>query len=140
MKEPKEMTVNGKQFILTKFPPVAGREIVMMYPSSALPKFGSYKVNQEIMLKLMSYVFVPMPSGDPLPLSSQALVDNHVSDWEMLTALEKAMLEYNCTFFQNGLISKFLDDLAQKVPEWVTKTLMDLSRQSSPMEKPPSTN
>ena len=140
---PKEIEVNGKTFIISKFPAVAGREIVSVYVSSGMPKLGDYKRNEEIMLKLMGYVAVPMASGTPLRLTSQALIDNHVTgedSWEMLMKLEAEVMSYNCSFFRNGQISNFFDGLTQKAPRWISKILTDLSGQLSQTEKPRSTN
>lgn len=137
MIEPKEILINGKTFILSKFPAIAGREIVAKYPLSGMPKLGDYKVNEETMLKLMAYVAVPIDPVKPLLLSSRALIDNHVDSWETLAQIEIAMLEYNCSFFQDGRISTFLDDIAQKLPTWITKMWTALSVQSSQTEKQP---
>lgn len=139
MIEPKIVNIDGKEFILSKFPAVAGREIIAKYPLSGMPKLGDYQVNEETMLKLMSYVGVQM--GDaPLMLSTRGLVDNHTGGWETLAKIEIAMMEYNCSFFQNGRISTFFDDIAQKLPQWISKMLTALSEQSLPKEKQPSMN
>lgn len=137
MIEPKEVIIDGKAFVLSKFPAVAGREIIAKYPISGMPKLGDYKVNEETMLKLMSFVGVPIDPTRPLRLTSQALIDNHVGNWETLAKIEIAMMEYNCSFFQNGRVSTFLNDIAQKLPSWITKTLTVLSERSSPTEKQP---
>lgn len=137
--EPKEITIDERQFILSKFPAVSGREILAKYPTSSLPKLGDYKVSEETMLKLMAYVAVP--TGDSsIRLSTVALVNNHVGSWETLLKVEWAMLEYNCSFFQNGRISSFLNDSVQKAPAWISKILTALSEQSSRPEKPLSTS
>lgn len=145
MLQPKEAQIEtqdgeSKTFILSKFPAIEGREIVMNYPVSAMPRIGDYGVNQETMLKLMSYVAVPMPNGEPLRLTTKALVNNHVPDWETLARLEAAMMEYNCSFFQNGKISNFFAGIEAKAQALITSMLTDLSRQSSAPEKPQSTN
>lgn len=137
--EPKEVTIDDRAFIISKFPAVAGREIVALYPQSALPKLGDYHVNEATMFKLMCYVGVQ--KGDSLiRLSSRELIDNHVKDWEMLLKIEAAMAEYNCSFFQNGRVSTFLRDTAQNIPQYLSKILTDLSALSSQKEKRPSTN
>lgn len=141
MIQPKEIEVNGKKFIISKFPAVAGREIIAKYIPSIMPKVGDYKTNEEVMFKMMKFVGVVLDHNkDPLILSTSALIDNHVPDWEMLCKLEVALMEYNCSFFQNGRISNFFDDIAQKVPEWILKTLTGLSALLSKVEKQPSTN
>ena len=134
--QPKELEIDGKVYTLSKFPAVAGREIVALYPLSGLPKLGDYKVNEETMLKLMAHVYIRL--GEALqPLNNRTLIDNHVPSWEALAQLEMAMMEYNCSFFQNARLSTFLGDIAQKLPEWISKTLTALSAQSSQTSKQP---
>jgi len=135
MIEPKVVNIDGKDFILSKFPAVAGRKIMAMYPLSSIPKFGDYKTNEEVMLMLMGYVGVKV--GDQtIQLTTQGLIDNHTGSWETLAKVEIAMMEYNCSFFQNGRISSFFDDFAQKLPQWISKMLTDLSALSLQKEKP----
>ena len=140
MLQPQDVEIDGKVYILSKFPAVAGREIVAKYPLSGMPKIGDYKVNEETMLKLMAYVGVRLESGTVLQLQTRALVDNHVPSWEVLAKLEWSMLEYNCSFFGNGRASTFLEGIAQKLPSMITSILMDLSLQLSAKNKQPSTN
>lgn len=137
--EPKTIEIDGKSFIISKFPAVAGREIVTKYPLSGVPKLGDYKVNEETMLKLMNFVAVKVGDSE-IRLSTTSLVDNHAGNWETLAKIEWSMLEYNCSFFQNGRISTFLNDTAQKVPAWISKILMALSELSSQATKQPSTS
>lgn len=141
MIEPKEIVIDDRVFILSKFPAVAGREIVTQYPLSGVPKLGEYKTNQEIMLKLMCYVSVPREAPAlPLALTSQALIDNHVGSWETLVKVEWAMMEYNCSFFRDGRASSFLAGIAQQFPAWLIKMWTALLGRSLPTEKQPSTN
>ncbi len=145
MIQPKEITVEtatgeSRVFVLSKFPAVQGREIVAKYPLSAVPKLGDYAVNEETMLKLMAFVGVPRETGPALMLSTRALVDNHVPDWETLARLEMAMLEYNCSFFGNGKGSTFFEAIAQKAQAFLSQTLTDLSAQSSQKKPPRSTS
>jgi len=140
--QPKEVEIElpdggTKTYILSKFPAIQGREIIAKYPLSAVPKLGDYAVNEETMLKLMAFVAVPGPSGDPLQLTTRALVDNHVPDWETLARLEMAMLEYNVSFFGNGKGSTFFDAIALKAQTLLTKTLTDFSVQLSQKAKQP---
>lgn len=140
MIEPKEITVETQKgekrvYILSKFPAVQGREIIAKYPLSAMPKLGDYAVNEETMLKLMAFVAVPREGAEPLCLTTRGLVDNHVPDWETLARVELAMMEYNVSFFGNGKGSTFLEAITQKAQAFLSKTLMDLSGQSSPKGK-----
>lgn len=145
MIHPKEVTIEtpggeSRTYVLSKFPAVQGREIVAKYPLSAVPKLGDYAVNEETMLKLMAFVGVSRPEGAPLMLTTRALVDNHVPDWETLARLEMAMLEYNVSFFGSGQASTFFEGIARKAQALLTQTLMDLSARSSQADKPRSTS
>lgn len=140
--EPKEVPIPDqkgveKTFILSKFPAVQGREIIAKYPLSAMPKLGDYAVNEETMLKLMAFVAIPRDSGEPLCLTTRALVDNHCRDWEQLARVEFAMMEYNVSFFGNGKGSTFLEAIAKKAQAYLSQTLTDLSGQLSQKGKRP---
>jgi hypothetical protein len=136
MIEPKEIEIDGKKFILSKFTATEGIEIVPRYLSSALPKIGDFNTNKEMMNKIMCFVGVKLNDhGAPLMLTTKALIDNHTGNWETLLKLITAMMEYNCSFFLNGRVSTFFQDIAQNIPEWISKTLILLSQQSSRTEK-----
>jgi len=135
--EPKQIEINGQKFIISKFPATEGRKIITSYPLTAIPRVSDYAANEEIMFKLMGYVSVRVGNTD-LVLSNKDLIDNHIKSWETLMKIEAAMIEYNCSFFQNGLASTFCEGIAQKVPAWILKTLTDFSGQLSPKEKPHS--
>lgn len=129
-----------RTYLISKFPAIEGREIVSKYPISAMPgKLGDYEVNKETMFKLMSYVAVPQETG-ALRLTTPALINNHVPDWETLAKIEMASMEYNCSFFLNGKASTLLGVLAKKLPELISKILTDSLAQSLPTIKPASTN
>lgn len=126
MLEPKEL--EGTPYVLSKFPATVGREIILQYPTSALPKVGDYNTNEALMLKIMSYVGVVTEASDvPLMLKTRALIDNHVPDAETLMKLEWAMLNHNFSFFANGSLSGILDRVASQAVQLIQKTLMDLS-------------
>jgi hypothetical protein len=137
MLQPKEIPVktqDGRELrvILSKFPALAGREIVAKYPLSAMPKLGDYAVNEETMLKLMGYVGIVVEGKDePLRLTTRALIENHIPDWEALARIEVAMMEYNVSFFASGLALGSFEGIARKALSWIVQTLTDLSAQSS---------
>lgn len=142
--KPKEISLTDadgipRTYIISKFPAVEGREIVAKYPISALPKLGDYAVSEETMLKLMAYVAVEA-GGKLLPLTTRALVNNHVPDFELLAKIEMAMMEYNCSFFREGRISNSLQGFVQKLLASISKTLTDSSGPLSQGNRPPSTN
>lgn len=146
-KEVKVVTLNGdeKTYILSKFPAVIGREIVCSYPISAIPKLNEYSANEGVMLKLMSFVGIPRaPQAgievEPLLLTTRALVDNHVPDWETLVKIELEMMKYNTSFFREGVVSTFFGSLTTKVVQSITPMLMPLLRQLSEAIKQRSEN
>lgn len=143
--QPKEITLDAldgteRRYIMHKIPAIQAREIITQYPISAIPKLGDYKRNEELMLKLMSYVAVTLDGDKTLPLTTRALVDNHIPDFEILMRLEAMMIDYNCSFFTKGTGLIFFDLIAQKASPWISKILTALSDQSSPKDTPPSTN
>lgn len=132
-------TMDGdeKSYVISRVPAIPAREIVANYPVSAIPKLGDYKVNEEMMLKLMSYVSVISDNGTEIALSNRALIDNHVPDWETLAKLEMAMIEYNTSFFANGKSLDFFANIAAKAQSLISQTLTDLLAQSSKSSTPP---
>lgn len=145
MLEPKEITITtqageDKNYILSKFPAIAGREIIAKYPISGMPKLGDYEVNEETMLKLMSFVSVRTSDGGELRLTTKELINNHVPDWETLARIEIEMMGYNCSFFQNGKISNFFDTIKASAERSISSILTALLGQLSQQTKQPSKN
>lgn len=124
-----------KVFILSKFPAVAGREIIAGYPLTAIPKIAEYESNEKMMFKLMAYVAVPIEGKEPLRLTTRALIDNHCPDWECLARIEFEMIKRNSSFFANGRASTFLQGIALQARTLISKTLTDLSGQLSKANK-----
>jgi hypothetical protein len=142
--EPKEFavtTLNGeeKTFVLSKFPSVIGREICAGYPLTSVPKLSEYKSNEEIMLKLMRFVGIKLPTM-VLPLTTRELVDNHTSDWETLAKLEWEMLRYNTSFLSQEKVSTFLKDTIMKRLASTMPILKDFLQQSLERSKQPGKN
>jgi hypothetical protein len=144
--EPKEIELTGQngkpvKFIISKFTAFDGREFFTQYSLSALPKLGDYKVNEEILQKMLCYVAVPMPNGaTPLRLATRDVVLNHVGDWELLAKLELALMQYNTSFFFAGKGSTFLKGLAEKLHPLLSAILTTSLAQLSQMAKQPSEN
>ena len=120
--------IDGKEreFILSRFSATVGREVFAKYAINAVPKLGEYTSNEEMMYRMMQYVGVKL--GDSIQtLSTQALVDNHTGDAETLVKLEWEMLRHNFSFFQNGSLSNYLENLAQmflvKLSQMLTPSL-----------------
>lgn len=139
-KEVEIETADGgkRRYTISKFPAVAGREIITQYPISGIPKLGDYDTNEKIMMQILGFVSVQPDEGPEIRLSSRALIDNHVPEWETLARLEWAMMEYNISFFREGRVFGFLDDLMEKLPESILSMLTPLLEQLSPKNTPPS--
>lgn len=142
--QPKEITIETEQgprtYLLHKFPAIAGREIVTQYPATAMPKVGDYATNEALMLKVMSFVCAVPGEGEPIQLTTRALVDNQVPDFETLIKLEWAMMEYNCSFFRNGNLTGLLERAVKALPDVLSQTLTALQARSSGKGSPPSTS
>jgi hypothetical protein len=143
--DPEETTITTstgqtKTFILSKVPAVPAREILFKYPASNIPSLGDYAASEETMKKLLGYVAVVTDSGQPLRLMTEALINNHVDDVEMLARLEYRMLDKNFGFFRRGLNSAFSGGFGPKVQALISRMWTVLSEQLSEADAPRSTN
>jgi len=138
--ETKTLAGGTKTYVLSKFPCIPGREIISKYPLSALPRVGDYAVNEQTMLKLMSYVAVPTANGSMLRLSTAELVNNHVPDWETLARIEVEMLKYNTSFFGRVEILGVLETLTKRYLVSISPMLKGLLLQLSQVIKQASNN
>lgn len=136
--EPKEIEIGGRRYILSKVPATVGREMILQYMPANLPKIGDRALSREMMMRLMSYVAVPL-DGMPNPqrLTTEALINNHVPDGEALCRLEVEMLDYNFGFFEIGKTLNSLKRLMGLAGS-VIETLTGLSDSSSPQGSQPS--
>lgn len=98
--------VEKKDFYISKIPAVLGREIMMRYSVTFANINEDYEANAEVMRKILRFARVELPDGRRVALDSETLINNHVPDGEMLSALEQAILAYNFSFFRNGEPSK----------------------------------
>lgn len=121
--------LDGHRYNIGKWPATVGREIMVKYPLSNLPKIADYGMSEEIMLKLMRHVEAVLPDGRPMRLETKALIDNHVPDWETLTQIEYASMRHNCSFFRNGKASAFLTEIASLAIQRISETLTASSEQ-----------
>lgn len=135
-------TISGKEknFVLSKVPAIQAREIALQYPTSALPKIGDYKINEQLMFKLLRYVGVELSDGNVMLLDTPEKINNHVEEWEDLIKLEGMMVAYNFSFFRDGKGLTSLSGFVQTLKPLITEMLTDILRRSSMTEKQPSEN
>ena len=146
--EPKIVTIkdgsgNEAEYVIFKFPAVHGQEIIESLAPSAIanlfPKLANRANNKQIRQELISYAAVRREGVD-IHLINETLVNQHVKDWEALTKLQYAIVQYNSSFLQKGQISNFYRDCALIHIPRIFKTLMDLLEQSSQTIKQRSTS
>lgn len=127
----------SKTFILSNFDAVTGREIISLYPTTMLPpKFGGeYKSNKEIMNKLMSFVAI-RSNGVEIRLTTDELINNHCTTWEILAKVETEMMKKNCSFFRDGRSWDFLENLTQVFLKRLSETLTPSLDSLSPTDIP----
>ena len=106
VKDEKGNVIESKDFWISKFPAVLGREIMLRYSMSLGKINDEYEANEQIMFKILKFARVELPDGRKIALDSRTLIDNHVPDGEMLQALESAILAHNFSFFKDGEPSK----------------------------------
>jgi len=111
-------------YIISRLPAMDAREIISQYPVSAMPQIGDYKINVEMMQKMMRYVEVEK-EGNKFRLATPELINNHCPDAILLIKLEIKMLDYNTNFFTGGRSLGFLQALKQKLPAILTSILTD---------------
>lgn len=144
MLEPKRVTIKAmdgseREFVISKFPALAGRKIITQYLPTAMPKVGEYAANEALLIEMMAFVSAITPDGTELRLTTRGLIDNHVPDYEALMRLEAEVLGYNSTVFQNAARLISSGGIGERAAEWITQTLTRLSQQSSAKASPPST-
>lgn len=134
LRDPKEFTIDGKTFYLHHFPARMGRKIAILYVEGNIPKLGSYEMSESIMLDLMKYVTVKLENGVEIALDLPDLIDNHVTNAEMLLELERAMMEYNFSFFGHGEISALAEKVWKVAEGAIVRILTRSLGQSSPAD------
>lgn len=145
MIEPKEITILGgdgveRKFIISKLPYASGgREICSQYIPTAMPKVGDYKQNEELFLKMMHFVEAVTPNGN-IKLTTRALIDNWIPDFQTGIKLEKEMLEYNLGFFDSGKIYASLESMMSALKPSITKILTQFQGFLSQKNEQPSKN
>ena len=136
MIDEKVVTIDGKEFIISKLPATVGREIVAKYAAGGKNILfgGDYEVSEKVMLKLMSYVAVNV-EGRLIEVKTEELINNHIKSAMTLIKLEKEMMSYNFDFFTPDTISDFLTRLTKLADKESMRILTDLLGKLLPMVK-----
>lgn len=124
--EPKSITLpQSGEFIISKLPCLVGREIMVRYPVSFVPKVGNYEVNEAMCLKMLQYVEKVTPQRN-IRLTDATLINQHIKPGGDIAILEKEMIMYNFDFLRDGTASAFLESWRLKAEGKATKILTNL--------------
>lgn len=139
MIKPKTITVvdidgDEKQYIITRFPATVGMEILYRLPSSGIPKIGDFAELKEVRDDIFKYVYAVTENGE-ISLSTNALIDNHITDGETAYKVMGAMLSYNYQTVGKLTSGGFFDSISGKLLDTARSLLRELSLQSSAKNK-----
>lgn len=114
MIDEKKITIDGKEFVISKLPAVVGREVLFKYAASGknILTNGDYSISEEVMKKILSYVGVNV-DGRIIELKTEELINNHVQNAMTLIKLEREMISYNFDFFTQEKILAFCQKFLQ---------------------------
>jgi len=108
---------NILKFNIGRIPAIDGREILVGYPSSLIPKVGEYKENQALMIKLLSFVEGFNADDEPITLNNYHVINTYVTDTTTLMLLEKEMFAYNFPFLKFEKSKGLLSSMASKLKD-----------------------
>lgn len=91
--------LNGKQFRLTKFPPIVGRRLM----TKGVGVNGIFSRDVATWLPILEFVSVGLGQDQWIPLSTVTMLNNHVPE-SMQAELLTAILQFNCSEI-DGLVS-----------------------------------
>lgn len=133
--QPKEINLDGKDLVISKFPAVAGIEIASGFPTGM--NLGSEEFIK-LAVKIMQYVAVKIENGNYIKLSSIDQINSHLmTDYplETLTKIVIEIAEYNFSFLEPGSLLNFLRSAFQMLQQSITKMSTASSELLSPMVK-----
>jgi len=139
MLKPKDIEVvdiDGKKrtYTITRFPATDGMEIMYRLPTSGIPKIGDFAALKEVRDDVFKFVYVNA-GNEKIPLTTKALIDNHVPDAETAYKVMGAILSYNFQSLGKLMSAGFYDTISARVLDTARKLLRDFSQQSSAKSK-----
>ena len=101
LREPKVIKTKGSgEVIISKFPALQGRKIMIQYPLSNMKALSDYLTCENVLLELLSYCEV-VKDGRHIRLNNATLIDQHIRYPLDLTNIELSiilLLLIYCTF------------------------------------------
>lgn len=111
-----------RKYRIGKIPYLSGgREVASQFVTSASPKIGNYKTNENLSRIMFANTAVILENGRELKLVTDELVNNHVPDFWTGVKLEQQILEHNLGFSVAGKVLEFQQTLTEELPGWILK-------------------
>lgn len=98
----KKVVVGGKTFVIKKAPATVAYEVALRYKK--VGEKGKDEVTEQMtcLNALMKYVSVDLGDGRMMPLDSESVINQHISNVSDLVDLQKELMEVNFGFFLQG--------------------------------------
>lgn len=129
--ELKDLDGNTHKFIISRFNALDGYELISNFPKTMFNKGESFKDHKEVLIKIFSHVEAFKQDGNTIRLTSEALINNHIPDYELLMKILKEVGTYNSSFLGNVNGLSIIDQIKTKLPTLAQKILMDSLKQLS---------
>lgn len=133
---PKEVTINGCRFLISRMPCMTAQEVIVRIPAGILPLINQYTISEEMVVKMLSCCQRMYDDKPNVPLISKEIINNHVPDFDTLLQLENECLKYNYDFFNQGKVLTFLAKGLSRVESSLSGILTDLLDKLLQAEKP----
>ena len=127
--KPKQIEINGQEFVIGKFNAYDGEEIIGKLLIKAIDQLKDFTGFQEVCNKMLSYAAVRTEKGY-LRIINKSVGEGHIQDWETKLELQGQLTEYNCSFLPEGTVSNFLKTFRQESHTLIIETLARSSVQS----------
>lgn len=124
--EPKEVTIKGCKFVISKMPCLAAQEVIIRIGSGIIPLINQYAISEDMVIKMLSCCQRVYDDKPNVPLISKDIINNHIPDFEVLIQLENECLKYNYDFFAQGRLLDFLNKGLSLAESKLSKILTDL--------------
>jgi hypothetical protein len=137
-KDPKKITIKGKEFIIHKWDPIIGKRLIFTYLPTLIPKFGNFDEHEKLSIESLAHVSVETSPGVMVDLNSSTAILNHVPGPLELIELEWEVVKYNVGFSNVDDLLTFLKSLIMRflsLGKSDSSTQTDSSAQLSHLEK-----
>jgi len=121
--EVKDIDGDTHKIIISRFNALDGYEIVANFPKTVFNKGESFAQHREVLVKILSHCEKVKPDGEKIRLTTEGLINNHITDFEMILKILKEMGEYNTNFLQVFKKQDILTKLQEKLPSIATKII-----------------